>query len=932
MGLVDAAHGDLHRLTRALLIVWARAEHLLSSHPSALPSWIIEAVRIQLGLSAEVVNQYQQRLALPMSDVKAVQDHLHLHPFTGEVAEHLRSFLYKSVTQTGNTSALLDAADEWVVRQGMLRPTGKTTIERIVYRARHEAEEELFAELTEQLTLLQREQLDALCQADQGKSALALLVAPPHAASARAIRDECHRLALIRSALPGAVNWRGVQPERLEQWADIVKRLSAQALRRYPSTKRYALLLAFLTVRAQEITDVVVEMFDTLIGRVFARSSADLRELRLEQAEAHLTSARLFRRITKVLLDPTVPSAHLRDEIFQRIPRERVSTLVEQTQFLDQGEVEALFAILKGRYTQMREFTRIVLQTLHFGAAGAATPVLQALETLRVMDQENRKKVPKDVPLAFVPRNWMPIVVEQDEVNRRAWECCLLLQARQALRAGDLTVDGSKRYSGWHTALSSPAEWEQRRPSWQVESGIPKEVAAYLERTQAQLQSLAVQASGQVEQGGIAQVRDGKLVFIEQEQFQAPATAAPIRRALITLLPRVGLPQLLLEVDSWTRFTSAFTHLTARREPSGDQLSLLRPALFAVLVAEATNIGLTTMSAASGIPHGQLVRVYDWYIREETLRQANELLLRYHADLPLATAFGSGTICASSAIRLGMVTANPPAHAHPSGSTRALFSQVSDQGTQHWVGMVDPLAHEAASFLEGVLGQKIQPVREYTTEPSGATELLFGLLHLLGFQFAPPLRDLSYQELVRTEARGNYGLLDSVLSYVIPHTLIESQWDELNRVVASLKDGRVAPSLFLDRFVQTRRHDPLSQALREIGRIARTEHILTYMTDCSLRQRVLRSLMKTESLDALARALFFGQQGRFSDRGAEARLNRALALGLVMNAIVVWNTRYLDAASATLAKRGQPVPEEVWPYLSPILWEHLHLVGEYHYQ
>lgn len=931
LALIDAAHGDLHRLARALLIVWARAEHLLAPHPSALPDSIMYSVSTQLGLTSDIVNRYKKRPTLPVSDVKAVQDYLHLHPFTGEMAQQLRSFLYKRVTQTGNTASLLDAADEWVVRQGILRPTGKTTIERIVYRARHEAEEELFAGLAQQLSQLQCDRLDALCQADQGKSALAMLVAPPHAASARAIRDECHRLALIRSVLPSTLDWMGVQPERLDQWADIVKRLSAQALRRYPPAKRYALLLAFLAVRAQEITDVIVEMFDTLIGRVFTRSTTDLREMRVEQTETHLTSARIFRRITKVLLDPTVPSTQLREEIFQRIPRERVSTLVEQSQFLDQSEVEALFAILKGRYTQMREFTRIVLQTLHFGAAGAATQVLQGLESLRMMDLENRKKVPKDIPLGFVPRNWMSVVAGGDEVNRRAWEFCLLFQTRQALRAGDLRVEGSRRYAGWRAALFAPDEWEQRRTSWFAESGFPQEGVAYLKRAEAEVQSLSVQAARQLSKDGIAQVRGGKLIITEQEQLQVPPTAAPLRRALISLLPRVGLPELLLEVDSWTMFTSAFVHLTARREPTVDQLSLLRPALFAVLVAEATNIGLTTMSAASGIPHGQLVRVYDWYIREETLRQANELLLHFHQNLPLAAAFGSGAISASSTIHLGAGGVGSSAHHHPSGSTRALYSHVSDQGTQRWVGMIDPLVHEATYLLEGVLAQHLHPVREHTADAPGSTELLFGLLHLLGYQFAPPLRDLSYQSLIRAEAREDYGTLDPVLSYAIPHSLIEAQWDELNRLVASLKDGRVTPALFLNRVLLPRKQDPLSQALREIGRIARTQHILTYLLDPALRQRILRSLIKAESLDALARALFFGQQGRFSDRGAEARLNRALALGLVMNAIVVWNTRYLDAAAAALAKRGQPVPEDVWPYLSPILWEHLHLVGDYRF-
>jgi hypothetical protein len=52
---------------------------------------------------------------------------------------------------------------------------------------------------------------------------------------------------------------------------------------------------------------------------------------------------------------------------------------------------------------------------------------------------------------------------------------------------------------------------------------------------------------------------------------------------------------------------------------------------------------------------------------------------------------------------------------------------------------------------------------------------------------------------------------------------------------------------------------------------------------------------------------------------------------LVLNAIVVWNTRYFEQAQAELGKQGDPVPEEVWQHLSPILWEHIQLVGSYHF-
>ena len=125
--------------------------------------------------------------------------------------------------------------------------------------------------------------------------------------------------------------------------------------------------------------------------------------------------------------------------------------------------------------------------------------------------------------------------------------------------------------------------------------------------------------------------------------------------------------------------------------------------------------------------------------------------------------------------------------------------------------------------------------------------------------------------------------------------------------------------------------NPLQQALQELGRIAKTLHILEYIDDPALRRRVLIGLNKGEHLHSLARNLAFGRQGRFHDRGYEAQLNRASALSLVINAIAVWNTRYFERAEEELTRRHIPLPEEVWQHLSPFQWSHIHLNGSYHF-
>jgi hypothetical protein len=53
------------------------------------------------------------------------------------------------------------------------------------------------------------------------------------------------------------------------------------------------------------------------------------------------------------------------------------------------------------------------------------------------------------------------------------------------------------------------------------------------------------------------------------------------------------------------------------------------------------------------------------------------------------------------------------------------------------------------------------------------------------------------------------------------------------------------------------------------------------------------------------------------------------ALGLALNAVVWWNTLYLDAAVKQIQADGFPVTTEMCARLSPIAFEHINFLGRY---
>ncbi len=269
----------------------------------------------------------------------------------------------------------------------------------------------------------------------------------------------------------------------------------------------------------------------------------------------------------------------------------------------------------------------------------------------------------------------------------------------------------------------------------------------------------------------------------------------------------------------------------------------------------------------------------------------------------------------------------PPLRAR--AGREALYPSFRPVGPHHTT-TISATASEAPYLVDGLLYHETDlEIAEHYSDTGAFSDQIFGICQLLGFRYAPRIRDLADKRLHPFEKASAYPTLEPLIGDRVNVRQIESQWEELLRLATSIRQGTVTASLVLRKLASYPRQNGLAWGLREIGRIDRTLFTLDWLHSPELRRRVTVGLNKGKAKNALSRAVCFHRRGMVQDRTFDDQRLRAGGLNLVVAAIVLWNTVYLERAVETLRAGGTAAPDELLQHLSPLAWEHIILTGEY---
>jgi TnpA family transposase len=935
---ISSCRGDHNRLGFALQLATVRYLGTFLDDPVSVPAEVVQTLAYQLGISKlDTLPAYrngkqrwehaaQIRLKFGYSDITEAQ-----------VGFRLTRWLYVLCwTGTERPSVLFDRATAWLLAHKILLP-GCSTLERFVLRVRARVENRLWRLLGRGIGSQQRMRLEHLLTVPEGRrgSLLDQIRSGPTRVSGPAMRAAVDRLKFIRELGIDLPALPRIPESRIASLARFAGRAKVSLITRMPSARRLATLAAFVYSLEATAQDDVLEVFENLLGGLFgdaekADKKARLRTLKdLDEATATLVLA------CRWLIDPELPDDRVRTKVFENVPKDLLENALENASALIRPPDDVFYKELDLRYGSVRRYLPAVLKHVAFEANPTGQPVLEACNWLR--DNMQRTKSIRDAPLEGIGVAWQRFVVRADgSIDIRAYTFCTLDRLATAIHRRDVFTRRSWRYADPRANLLRESEWKAMRPVVCRSLGWPLQPEPVLEALTNELDRTYREVAQRLSKNSAVRFEtvNGKkeLILSPLEKLEEPASLVALREAVASRLPRLDLPEIVMEIAARTGFAEVFTHLTERNTRVTD----LTTSVCAVLTAEACNTGPEPFIRYENpaLRRDRLAWVKQHYVRDETLTAANARLVSAQNKVALAHQWGGGEVASADGMRF--VVPIRTVHARPNpkyfGQLKGVtwYNLLSNQFTGLNAVTAPGTLRDSLILLAVVLEQQteLKPT-EIITDTGAYSDVVFGLFRLLGYRFSPRLADIGGTRFWRIDPKADYGELNDISRHRLSLRRIAPHWDDMLRLAGSLQLGRV-PATGIMRTLQIGdRPTRLAQAIAEFGRIEKTLHTLNMLDDETKRRGILSQLNRGEGRHSLGRAAFHGKRGELRQRYREGQEDQLGALGLVVNMIVLWNTIYIEAALEQLRKEGFPVRDEDAARLSPLIHDHINMLGRY---
>lgn len=739
--------------------------------------------------------------------------------------------------------------------------------------------------------------------------------------------------------------------ETVKYYADIVLKSQVFQISRRDSN-RYLYLIAFIVDSFYELNDMLVAKLKKAVQQTMNSSSTQQQKTyfdnRIEKADVmKKLSLRLHNRkklvneLKKIMSDESISaddkvnaassllnqeeeSDKQTDEYLAIIDKE-LARISKNADYYDTLELKS--RKLQGKISEM-------IKHFHFDEESSDASLMEAIHYFR----DKNGHINDNAPLFIFNEKELKVMFdEKKKIRVSLYKVLLFIKITHGIKSGSLNLVHSYDYKAFENYLIKPETWLEQKQEYLERCGLSNfkewsDLEAQLKGV-TDIQYKCTNRNIENESNSYIRIdKNGKLILIKQENEDTPEES-------INLFPSntyVSIYEILAVINEMTGFLNSFEHLETKYSKDKPDNSVL----FAGIIGYGCNIGIRGMSKISrNINVNQLVNTVKWRFTLDNINEANDKILKLIGNLELSKIFKKNkdkTHTSSDGqkfnIAVESINANKSFKYFAMDDGVVVNSFIDESHRLFYSVVMSPADRESAYVIDALLHNNVVKSDIHSTDTHGYNEIVFGVTHMLGISFAPRIKNFRNQHLYSFENVSTfkkYGY--KVLPYrKIKTKVIEQNWDNILRMVATLKSREATASQLFKRLSSYSRQHPMYNAIKEFGKIIKTLFILKYIDDPELRSAIQKMLNKIESSNKFAKAVFYGRDHEFQYASRNEQLLADACKRLIENAIICWNYAYLTKmiAETQTAEQKHDLLETI-KAKSVVAWGHVNLAGTY---
>jgi TnpA family transposase len=937
---IYACRRDYNKFGYAIQLTTVRFLGTFLTNPIDVPNSAIEYIALQLSIEIpDDLNHYLDRKATRLTHCNEIKNQFDYRDLNGIWGFRLTRWLYSQVW-FGNErpSILFERCRIWLINRKVLLP-GISTLTILIAKVRDRVSKRLWRRLTLLVNSNQKEQLENLLSVPNGKrySKLDDLKKGPTHISSVGLVQALQRYKFICDLGLGQINIGNIPKAKINYLARYVTLSWAPSIARMPDDRRIAVLFSFAYVYETKALDDALDLLDMLITEITAEAK------RMGEKKRIRTLGDLDKAALRLSEFSDLVLQHEEDDnlvavIYEAIPKEAITNAIAIIRQIAKPNHDKYYDELIEQYKTVRRFLPKLLNTVKFQATKEGKAVQEAIEFLTSIEGKRNPSF-QNAPIDIINAGWRNIVINPNtkEIDKHGYTLCFMDHLQANMRSRDIHLINSERWCDPRAKLLKGEAWNQHKTPVCRSLNLLTNFDEAFDCLSTKLDDAYHDVLKRIPQNDAVEIvknKKGKdrLKLSKLDKIEEAESLRILRDKIDKLMPRIDFPELLLEADQMSNFTDECTHISDQNV----RVSGLDISLCAVIMAEGCNIGLEPLinDDVPQLTRNRLSWVQQNCIRAETIVKSNSKLVDTHTKHPLAQKMGTGHVASADGLRFSCAvkTVNSGPNKKYYGAKRGLtyYNFVSDQNSGFHGIVITGTLRDSLYLLDGMQDQQTSlDIREIMTDTAGASEIIFALFWLLGYQFSPRLADVGGARFWRINSKADYGVLNDISNHKVSESSMRKHWEDILRVAVSLKLGHVSASELIRSLFRKNRPSGLAKALMNLGRIIKTLYLLNYIDSEEYRRHILTQLNKGESRHSLARTVYHGRRGEIYEKYREGQEDQLNILGLATNAIILWNTVYMQAAIDYLRAQGEVINEEDEAELSPLGRKHINFLGHF---